>query len=107
MARESRFEVELIKELMREYPGAVILKNDSGFFQGIPDRLILYGPRWAAFEVKSNKMAHHQQNQDYYVDLFNRMSYASFVYPENKEIFLHELQQTLRHRGSPRVSFRV
>lgn len=107
MARESRFEQELIEELMREYPGAVILKNDSSFFQGIPDRLILYGPRWGAFEVKSHATARHQQNQDYYVDLFNKMSFASFVYPQNKESFLNEIRKTLRPSRGARVPFRV
>lgn len=104
MARESKFEAELVEELLAQYPGAVILKNDSSFFQGIPDRLILYGPRWAAFEAKAYERARHRINQDYYVKLFNDMSYASFVYPENKETFLHELQQALRPRGSARLS---
>lgn len=107
MARESKFEARLIQELLEQYPGAVILKNNSSFFQGIPDRLILHGPRWAAFEVKAYERARHQQNQDYYVDLFNKMSYASFVYPENKETFLNELQQALRPGGRTRIPIRV
>ena len=107
MARESRFEQELIQELMIRYPGAVILKNDSSFFQGIPDRLILYGPNWAAFEVKSHPTAKHQQNQDYYVDLFNRMSFATFVYPQNKEWFLNEIRKTLRPSRRARGSLRI
>ena len=103
MARESKFEAKLIEELLDLYPGAVILKNDSSFFQGIPDRLILHQDRWAAFEAKAYERARHQVNQDYYVKLFNDMSYASFVYPENKETFLHELQQALRPCRSARV----
>lgn len=107
MAKESKFEHELIEELIKQYPGAVILKNDSSFFQGIPDRLILYYDRWAAFEVKAYERARHRQNQDYYVNLFNEMSYASFVYPENKERFLHELQQALRPTRRTRLPIRV
>lgn len=107
MARESKFEQELILELLKMFPGAVILKNDSSFFQGIPDRLILYRDRWAAFEVKSHPTARHQQNQDYYVEMFNRMSFAAFVYPQNKEWFLHELQQALRPRRRTRIPIRI
>lgn len=106
MPRESKFEHDLIVELLDIFPGAVILKNDSGFFQGIPDRLILYGDRWAAFEVKTHPTAKHQQNQDYYVDLFNKMSFAAFVYPQNKEWFINELQQALRPRRRTRISER-
>jgi hypothetical protein len=107
MARESAFERELVDELLRRFPGAVILKNDSGLIQGIPDRLILYGDRWAAFEVKNGPSARRQQNQDYYIKLLNQMSFAAFVYPQNKEWFLHELQRALRpHRGT-RISFGV
>lgn len=107
MARESKFEQELITDLMELFPGCVILKNDSSFFQGIPDRLILFGDRWAAFEVKAYPTAKHQQNQDYYVKLFNDMSFAAFVYPQNKEWFLNELQQALRPRRRARFSKRV
>lgn len=103
MARESEFEFKLIQKILKEYPGAVILKNDSSFFQGIPDRLILFRDRWAAFEVKSHKNAKHQQNQDYYVDLFNKMSFAAFVYPENKEDFLYGLQKALRGGRATRL----
>lgn len=107
MARESQFEHDLIEELLELYPGAVILKNNANFFQGIPDRLILYKDRWAAFEVKDRPTAKHQQNQDYYIDLFNKMSFAAFVYPQNKEWFLNELQQALRPSRRARLSVRV
>lgn len=103
MARESKFERRLIEELKQEYPGAIILKNDSALIQGIPDRLILFRDRWAAFEVKASAYSPHRPNQDYYIDVMSRMSFASFVYPENLEEFLHELQQTLRSRRSTRV----
>ena len=41
MQLESKFQSDLISELLEEYPGAVILKNDPNLLQGIPDRLIL------------------------------------------------------------------
>lgn len=107
MARESQFERDLIKSLQEEYPGAIILKNNSALIQGIPDRLILYRDRWAAFDAKRDQFAPYRVNQEYYIKVMNRMSYASFVYPENLEEFLYELQQTLRPRRATRVSVTV
>jgi len=107
MAGESRFQASLIREIKRKYPGAVIIKPDSGYLQGIPDRLILYQDKWAAFECKAAEYSGHRINQDYYIDILDEMSYASFVYPQNKERFFYELQQTLRPNRPTRISFRV
>jgi len=103
MPLESEFKKKLIKDLERMYPGAVILKNDANLHQGIPDHLILYGRNWAMFEAKRSSNSRHRPNQDYFIDLLNQMSYASFVYPENKEEFLDELQQTLRPKRRTRL----
>lgn len=92
---ERDFQAKLIKELKVIFRGCIIIKNDPNYIQGIPDLLILYNDRWAALEVKKSKRAHHQPNQEYYVDLMNQMSFASFIYPENKEEILYELQQAL------------
>jgi hypothetical protein len=104
MALESKFKSELIAEIKRQFPGAVVLKTDANQIQGIPDQLILWGSRWAAFEAKRSMTAPHQPNQDYYVGLFDQMSFARFVYPENEEVFLYELQQAFRTRRRARVS---
>lgn len=96
MPLESKFKTDLIAEIERLYPGAIVLKTDANQIQGIPDQIILYDDRWAAFEAKRSQFATHRPNQDYYIDLFNKMSYAAFVYPQNKEVFLNELQQALR-----------
>ena len=91
---ESKFQAELIKELKTIFPGCIIQKQDSGRIQGIPDLLILYEDKWAALEGKKSESASHRPNQDYYVDVMNDMSFAAFIYPENKEEVLNELQQT-------------
>lgn len=96
---ERDFQAKLIKELKQIFEGCIIMKNDSSYIQGIPDLLILFRDRWAALEVKKSSVASHRPNQEYYVDLMNRMSYASFIYPENKEEVLYELQQALFCRG--------
>jgi len=103
MDLESKFKSELIKEIEALYPGAIVLKTDANQIQGITDQIVLWGDRWAAFEAKRRENSSHRPNQDYYVDLFNQMSFASFVYPENKEAILNELQQAFRHRRSTRL----
>lgn len=95
---ERDFQRNLIKELKDIFVGCIIMKNDSSYIQGIPDLLILYKDKWAALEVKKSATASHRPNQEYYVDKMDEMSYASFIYPENKEDVLDELQQTLFSR---------
>ena len=95
---ERDFQRNLIKELKDIFVGCIIMKNDSSYIQGIPDLLILYKDKWAALEVKKSATASHRPNQEYYVNKMDEMSYASFIYPENKEAVLDELQQTLFSR---------
>ena len=95
---ERDFQSKLIKELKMIFPGCIIMKNDPTYIQGIPDLIILYKDKWAALEVKKSATASHRPNQEYYVDLMDEMSYATFIFPENKEEVLHELQQTLFSR---------
>lgn len=96
---ESVFQKELMDEIKERYPGCMVLKNDSGYIQGIPDWTILYKDKWAVLEAKQKKKAIHQPNQDYYVDKLNDMSYSSFVYPENRESVLNQLSEVF---GEPK-----
>lgn len=100
---ESDFQAKLIKELRELFPGCFILKNDTSYMQGIPDLTIFYGERWAVLEVKAFAKAPHQPNQDYYINLFDAMSYAAFIYPENKEEILRGLQSAFGTRRITRV----
>lgn len=93
---ERDFQAKLIKELKSRFPGCIVLKNDSSYKQGIPDLLILYNNHWAALEVKQSKTASHQPNQDFYVEHMNDMSYAAFIYPENKEEILDDLSRSFK-----------
>ena len=95
---EKIFQSELIKELRALFPGCIILKNDPTYIQGIPDLLILFEDKWAALEVKKSITASHRPNQEFYVNKMGRMSYANFIYPENKEVILNELQETFFSR---------
>lgn len=95
---ERDFQSKLIKELKQIFDGCIIMKNDPEYIQGIPDLLILFEDKWAALEVKKSAKASHRPNQDYYVSRMDAMSYARFIYPENKEEVLYELQQALFSR---------
>lgn len=104
MKNENRFQKELIADIKSRLPNAIVLKNDPDYIQGIPDLIILNGNRWAALEVKKSEKATHRPNQDYYISKLGDMSYASFIYPENKEEVLYELQQALRPGRKARIS---
>lgn len=91
---ENKFKTNLIKEIESRFPGCYILHLDPNDIQGIPDLLILYKNKWAALEVKKSEKSSHRPNQDYYVESLRRMSYSAFIFPENKEKILNELQQT-------------
>lgn len=100
---ENKFKTELVDEIEDMFPGCIVVHLDPNEIQGIPDLLVLYKNKWAALEGKKSANAPHRPNQDYYVDLMNRMSFASFIYPENKEEVLNELQQAFNVRRSTRV----
>ena len=91
---ESNFQAQLIQKIKKLFPGCIIMKNDPNYIQGIPDLLILYKNKWASLECKKSAGSKKQANQSYYVNKMNEMSFSRFVYPENKEEVLHELQQS-------------
>lgn len=93
---ERDFQRSLIKELKIRFPGCIVAKMDAGYIQGIPDLLILYNHHWALLECKRDAKASHRPNQDYYVDICNRMSFSAFIYPENKEVILHDLEEAFK-----------
>ena len=99
---ERDYQPRLIRKLRRQYPGCVILKNDTDYMQGIPDLSIFVRNRWAMLEVKASADADVQPNQEYYVNQLNLMSYASFIYPENERSVLRELQQAFKFGGDAR-----
>ena len=93
---ENKFQSKLIKRIKDLFPGCIVMKNDSSYIQGIPDLLILYKNKWASLEVKKSANASKRPNQQYYVDLMNKMSFARFISPENKKEVLDELRKTFK-----------
>lgn len=102
MKKESSFQKNLISELKDKFPGCVVIKNDPTYIQGFPDLLVLYKKKWAALECKRGESESCRPNQDYYVGLLNEMSFASFIFPENKMEVIDGLQQTFRNKRSSR-----
>lgn len=97
--RESEFQSVLIRELQKRFPGCLVMKNDANYIQGIPDLTVLYRDKWAMLECKKSekdmkKSLDRNPNQGYYVKRLNGMSYASFIFPENKEEVLNELERS-------------
>ena len=80
--------------MKKRFPGCIVLKSDSGYLQGIPDLLVLYKDKWASLECKQTEQSKKQPNQEYYVGKMNEMSFSRFIFPENKEAVLDDLQQT-------------
>ena len=102
---ESEFQSKLIRELEERLPGCIVTKNDPSYIQGFPDLVIFFEDRWATLECKKSERSPHRPNQDYYVDLMNRMSFSAFIFPENKEEVLDDLERSLRNsRRRPRIS---
>ena len=96
MKKESEFQHSLIEEIKTRFPGAMVLKNDPNYIQGVPDLTILYGQRWALLECKRSADASRQPNQKYYVEKLNDMGFSSFIFPENKEAVLNAMEQSLK-----------
>lgn len=89
---ENRFKTKLIGELKERFPGCYVFHLDPNEMQGAPDLLILYKNRWAALEGKKSATASIRPNQEFYVEKMNTLSYASIIYPENKDEIINELE---------------
>lgn len=100
---ESKFKTKLIQELRDLFPGCIVIHSDPTDIQGIPDLIILYNDKWAALEGKRFATADLQPNQEYYIRLMNQMSFASFIFPENKEEVLNALQSAFRFSRPTRL----
>lgn len=89
---ENTFKTNLVRDIKNRFPGARVFHLNPNECQGAPDLIILYQNKWAALEGKKSAAASHRPNQDYWVNKYDEMSFARFIYPENKEEILHELQ---------------
>ena len=93
LMKESEFQKKLIDKIKMMFPGCEVMKQDAQYHAGMPDLVIFYKNHYAMLEVKKSEKASHRPNQDFYVKKFRDWSYASFVFPENLEKVLSELQE--------------
>jgi hypothetical protein len=83
----------------------MVVRLDANLRQGIPDMLLLFeGGFWAALEGKRSATAPDRPNQPYYVDLMNQLCFAAFIYPENEEAVLNDLEQEFQAHWAARLS---
>lgn len=94
--KENKFQNKLIYDIKCRCPDCLVLKNDANYIQGIPDLLVLYKSKWAALECKKDDKASKRPNQAYYIQKMNKMSFARFISPENKEEVLDEMERSLK-----------
>lgn len=97
---ERTYQAKLIQRIKARFPGCEVLKNDSGYMQGVPDWTLFYGPFWAMLEIKDSLKARIQPNQPYYVNKFNDMGFAAFISPEVEEEVLTALEEAFSSRGT-------
>ena len=93
---ESLFQSDLKKDLADIFPGCVIIKNNPNYQQGIPDLIILFRNKWAVLECKRSEADPYRPNQEYFLEFWNSMSFASVIHPPNYEEVLHALQAAFR-----------
>jgi hypothetical protein len=102
---EGKYKTELTARIYERFGDAVadVIILDSR--QGLPDRLILFvGGFWAFLEAKISATATARPNQPYYVEKFGHQCFAAFIYPENEEAVLNELQQEFELHWQARLS---
>ncbi len=91
--RERDFQKDLMREIEESFPGCVVAKTDPTYIQGFPDLLILHNDKWATLECKRSAKASLRPNQDVWVERLGEMSFASFIFPENRKDVLNALQK--------------
>ena len=84
--KEGDYQKDIIDRIKKALPGAIVMKNDSSYIQGIPDLTVIYGGKYAMLEVKKSyyDFVHNQQaNQKDYIRKFRDWgAFSFFIYPE-------------------------
>lgn len=103
---EGKYKTQLTARIKKRFGSrCMVVRLDANLRQGIPDMLLLFeGGFWAALEGKAHEKAPHRPNQPYYVDLMCKLSFAAFIYPENEEAVLNELEEEYENHRATRLS---
>jgi len=93
---EIKYQGHLMKVIEAEVlPGCMVQRTDAQQRPGIPDLLIIHGPRWAMLEVKMDESSPFEPNQKYYIEQFNTWSFCTVIFPAIEQEVLYALQQSL------------
>ena len=88
---ESKFKKQTIERIKDRFP-SLDLDFITPLSRSMPDTFIIAPHVWAALEFKRSEISPHRPNQDYHILRLNRKGYATFVYPENVEEVLDDLE---------------
>lgn len=89
---EADFKTRTLQKLKERVPYDLYIYVSNT--RSYPDTVILgRNNTWAALEFKKSANAARQPNQGRHIGLLAEMGYASFVYPENSEEILDELER--------------
>lgn len=103
MDLERLYQRELIPRIKDRFPKGEcdVLKNNSGYRQGIPDLSVYLPMFWAWLEVKPTKPTRaddFEPNQEWYVEWANHRAFGATIYPENEKEVLDALVQAFQLR---------
>ena len=97
--KESDYQHYLIVKIKERFPDSFVLKNDPSYVQGIPDLTVLWKDKWATLECKKSKKDYEKDftpNQHIYVHKMNKMSFSSFIFPENEQEVLDAMERSFQ-----------
>ena len=89
---ERQFKRRAIQDIKDRLPEVDLdfIESDN---RSMPDIYILGPVIWAALEFKTSEKASRRPNQEWHIHRLNAKGYARFVYPENLEEVLDELER--------------
>lgn len=93
-ARENSYQEGLKKRIKARFKHAIVAKMNPNDIQGIPDLVVIFKKHWALLECKRHEDAARRPNQEFYVDFYNKWSFASFINPDNEEEVLNAMEQS-------------
>lgn len=94
MRREADFKSNLYKEIRERFPGTEVIPNNPTYLQGFPDATVYFpNGKYFLLEGKRNISSSKRPNQKYYVNESTLSKNANFIYPENKEEIMKELER--------------
>ena len=104
---ERDYQRELIPRIKALFPKGEcdVLKNNSGYRQGIPDLTVFCRSHWAWLEVKPSKDADQEPNQEWYIHWASIHAFGAFIYPENETEVLNDLAQAFGFYRPTRDSY--